>query len=114
MAATPVRLPAKPWEMSSILGPPREVSARSSLGGAGTEGSPSRPGFDYDGDAMINERAPVPGGEPAPLVWLDMEMTGLHPETATILEVAAVITDASLNVVAEGPDLVVHQPDAIL
>src|SRR6266850_5146505 len=63
---------------------------------------------------MTDDRAPVRGEEPAPLVWLDMEMTGLHPEAATILEVAAIVTDASLKIIAEGPDIVVHQPDAIL
>ncbi|MBI3449761.1 MAG: oligoribonuclease [Acidobacteria bacterium] len=49
-----------------------------------------------------------------PLVWIDMEMTGLHPESATILEIASVVTDGQLGVVAEGPDLVVHQSDAVL
>jgi len=49
-----------------------------------------------------------------PLVWIDMEMTGLHPESATILEIASIVTDGQLAVVAEGPDLVVHQADAVL
>lgn len=48
------------------------------------------------------------------LIWLDMEMSGLLPDTDRILELAAVITDAELNVVAESPVLVVHQPDAVL
>lgn len=48
------------------------------------------------------------------LVWIDMEMTGLHPESATILEIASVVTDGELRVVAEGPDLVVHQGDDVL
>ncbi|MCE2991049.1 MAG: oligoribonuclease [Burkholderiales bacterium] len=48
------------------------------------------------------------------LVWLDMEMTGLKPETDRIIEVAMVVTDAQLNVLAEGPVLVVHQPDEVL
>jgi oligoribonuclease len=48
------------------------------------------------------------------LIWLDMEMSGLQPDTDRILELAAVITDAELNVVAESPVLVVHQPDAVL
>lgn len=48
------------------------------------------------------------------LVWLDMEMTGLDPERERIIEVAVVVTDAQLDVVAEGPVLVVHQPDALL
>ncbi len=48
------------------------------------------------------------------LIWLDMEMTGLSPDTDRIIEVAMVITDAQLNVVAESPVLVVHQADAVL
>jgi oligoribonuclease len=48
------------------------------------------------------------------LIWIDMEMSGLVPETDVVLELAAVITDSSLNVVAEGPVLVVHQSDAVL
>jgi oligoribonuclease len=48
------------------------------------------------------------------LIWLDMEMSGLSPENDRILEVAAVVTDAELNVLAESPVLVVHQSDAVL
>ncbi|OIQ86580.1 oligoribonuclease [mine drainage metagenome] len=48
------------------------------------------------------------------LIWLDMEMSGLLPDTDVILELAAVVTDSELNVLAESPVLVVHQPDAIL
>ena len=48
------------------------------------------------------------------LIWIDMEMTGLAPDTDGIIEVAIVITDSSLNTVAEAPVLVVHQTDAVL
>ncbi|MFZ4710065.1 MAG: oligoribonuclease [Zwartia sp.] len=48
------------------------------------------------------------------LVWLDMEMTGLEPEKERIIEVAVVITEPDLTIVAEGPVLVVHQPDSLL
>lgn len=48
------------------------------------------------------------------LIWLDMEMSGLSPENDRILEIAAVVTDAELNVLAESPVLVVHQSDAVL
>lgn len=48
------------------------------------------------------------------LIWLDMEMTGLSPDTDRIIEVAVVVTDAHLNTVAESPVLVVHQSDAVL
>ncbi|NVK58070.1 MAG: oligoribonuclease [Alteromonadaceae bacterium] len=48
------------------------------------------------------------------LVWIDMEMTGLDPDTCTVLEIATIVTDAQLNVLAEGPVIAVHQSDAVL
>ena len=48
------------------------------------------------------------------LVWVDMEMSGLDPDKDVVLEVALVVTDKDLNLVAEGPVLVVHQSDAVL
>jgi oligoribonuclease len=48
------------------------------------------------------------------LIWLDMEMSGLLPDTDRILELAAVVTDAELNVLAESPVFVIHQSDAVL
>lgn len=48
------------------------------------------------------------------LIWVDMEMTGLDPDTDKIIEVAVVITDMQLNILAEGPVFAIHQPDAIL
>jgi oligoribonuclease len=48
------------------------------------------------------------------LIWIDMEMTGLSPDIDRIIEVAIVVTDGNLNTIAEGPVLVVHQPDAVL
>jgi len=48
------------------------------------------------------------------LIWIDMEMTGLVPETDRIIELAVLVTDSQLNLVAEGPVLVVRQPDEIL
>jgi oligoribonuclease len=48
------------------------------------------------------------------LVWLDLEMTGLDPVRHAIVEIATLITDDELEVVAEGPDLVVHQPPEVL
>jgi oligoribonuclease len=52
--------------------------------------------------------------DPNNLIWIDMEMSGLNPETDRILEVAIVITTSQLEIVAEAPVLVVHQPDAVL
>lgn len=48
------------------------------------------------------------------LVWLDMEMTGLDPDTDRIIEVAVVVTDAELNILAEGPVFAIHQSDETL
>ena len=48
------------------------------------------------------------------LVWIDMEMSGLNPDSDRVLEIAAVVTDAQLEVLAEGPVLVVRQSDAVL
>jgi oligoribonuclease len=48
------------------------------------------------------------------LVWIDLEMTGLNPEHHVIVEIASIVTDDQLNVVAEGPDIVIHQPDTVL
>jgi oligoribonuclease len=48
------------------------------------------------------------------LVWIDMEMTGLDPDNDRIIEVAAVVTDPNLNILAEGPVFAIHQSDATL
>ena len=48
------------------------------------------------------------------LVWMDLEMTGLDPARNTIVEIATLVTDDDLDIVAEGPDLVVHQPAEVL
>jgi oligoribonuclease len=48
------------------------------------------------------------------LIWLDMEMSGLLPDADRILELAVVVTDADLNVIAESPVLVIHQSDTVL
>ncbi|MDT0501893.1 MULTISPECIES: oligoribonuclease [unclassified Halomonas] len=48
------------------------------------------------------------------LVWIDLEMTGLDPNRERIIEVATLVTDAELNVVAEGPVIAVKQPDSLL
>lgn len=49
-----------------------------------------------------------------PLVWVDLEMTGLDPTGDVILEIAVIVTDGQLEQVIEGPDLVIHQPEAAL
>lgn len=48
------------------------------------------------------------------LIWIDLEMTGLDPEQHRIIEMATIITDADLNIVAEAPVLAIHQSDELL
>ncbi len=50
----------------------------------------------------------------ANLIWIDLEMTGLDPDTDLIIEIATVITDKDLNILAQGPVIAVHQSDAAL
>jgi oligoribonuclease len=51
---------------------------------------------------------------PTNLVWLDMEMTGLDPNCERIIEIATIVTDSNLNILAEGPVFAVHQSDDLL
>lgn len=48
------------------------------------------------------------------LIWLDLEMTGLDPKTDHIIEIATLVTDASLNILAKGPSIAIKTPDDIL
>tara|TARA_Y100000739_G_C20431999_1_gene383818 strand:- start:213 stop:761 length:549 start_codon:yes stop_codon:yes gene_type:complete len=48
------------------------------------------------------------------LIWIDLEMTGLDPEIEKIIEIATLVTDSDLNIIAEGPNLVISQPLEIL
>ena len=48
------------------------------------------------------------------LIWIDLEMTGLDPQQDRIIEIATVVTDAHLEVLAQGPVIAVHQPDSIM
>ena len=52
--------------------------------------------------------------DPQNLIWLDLEMTGLDPDNDVIIEIATAITDKNLNILATGPVLAVHQPEASL
>jgi oligoribonuclease len=51
---------------------------------------------------------------PDNLIWIDLEMTGLDPDTDYIIEIATVITDPQLNILAEGPVIAIHQDEAVL
>ncbi len=48
------------------------------------------------------------------LVWIDLEMTGLNPDRDSILEVATIVTNSELDILAEGPVIVLHQPEEVL
>ena len=48
------------------------------------------------------------------LVWIDLEMTGLDPFSDHIIEIATIVTDSNLNIVAEGPVVAIHQPESVL
>ena len=48
------------------------------------------------------------------LIWIDLEMTGLKPDADVIIEIATVVTDKNLEILAEGPNLAIHQPDEAL
>ena len=50
----------------------------------------------------------------SPLIWIDLEMTGLDPEHQVIVEIASVVTDDQLNVIGEGPDMAIHYPSSVL
>ncbi len=65
--------------------------------------------------AQEGEVVAAPGApDESRLVWVDMEMTGLKPEIDRIIEVAVVVTDSELRILAEGPVMVIHQPDRVL
>ena len=48
------------------------------------------------------------------LIWIDLEMTGLDPDQDRIIEIATIVTDSNLEILAEGPVVAIHQPDALL
>ncbi len=52
--------------------------------------------------------------DPNNLIWIDLEMTGLDTVNDSIIEIATIMTDAQLNILAEGPVLAIHQPDELL
>ena len=87
---------------------------------AGVQGSAggSQSGTESGRAAVAQSAAPPAavsnGTDETRLVWVDMEMTGLRPEIDRVIEIAVVVTDSNLNPLAEGPVLVIHQPDVVL
>jgi oligoribonuclease len=68
-------------------------------------------------DAALNYPSGLPAGTAtvaSNLVWMDLEMTGLDPERDVILEMATIVTDGDLNVIAEGPEIAIAHPEAKL
>jgi len=54
------------------------------------------------------------GAQDNRLIWIDLEMTGLNSRTDSIIEIATIVTDAELEIIAEGPVVAIHQPTAVL
>jgi oligoribonuclease len=81
-----------------------------------------------DGERAMNEVQIIPQAMPGNgvakeraerfdennIVWVDMEMSGLNPDSDRVIEIAVVVTDAQLDVIAEGPVIAVHQPELVL
>ena len=58
--------------------------------------------------------APAMSDGGPPWVWIDLEMTGLDPASCVVLEIASIVTTPDLDILEEGPDLVIHQTDTVL
>src|SRR5947207_2680754 len=96
--------------------PPR---ARSTTSSRASRSQPASPGRAYAGrgrsaSSRTTGTSSTPLACHSVLVWMDLEMTGLDPARHVIVEIATLITDDDLNVVAEGPDLVINQPEVRL
>jgi oligoribonuclease len=66
------------------------------------------------GNDALTSRLRIVSRDSSRLIWIDLEMTGLKPDTDHIIEIATVVTDKHLNILVEGPVLAIHQPDATL
>lgn len=70
--------------------------------------------LDSETGGAPSRATPAPVAFGGMLVWMDLEMTGLDPVRNVIVEIATIVTDDELNIVAEGPDLVINQPEEAL
>ncbi|VDM71730.1 unnamed protein product [Strongylus vulgaris] len=64
--------------------------------------------------AFVRKMSSSGSGLAGRLIWIDCEMTGLDYEKQTLVEIATIVTDKDLNIVAEGPDIVIYQPENVL
>lgn len=65
-------------------------------------------------NSLLNQVTKIMATDASNLIWIDLEMTGLNPDTDRIIEIASVVTDKHLNILAQGPVFAVHQSDAVL
>ncbi|KIY95155.1 putative REX2, RNA exonuclease 2 [Monoraphidium neglectum] len=97
-----------------------EAAAGKAADGAAAEAGPGGSGGGAaDGAGSVGEAAAAAAVAkrkklPNPLVWIDLEMTGLDIEKDTIIEIACLVTDGDLKTVVEGPSLAIHHPEAVI
>lgn len=84
-----------------------QVAMDTSDGHRGTSHSPVT-----RAEMMLQAQSNLVGNKP--LVWIDLEMTGLDPEVHTIIEIAVMVTDGTLRHIRKGPNVVIHQPEGVI
>jgi oligoribonuclease len=108
-------IPGRRW---GDLGLPRNGRANHKMNGTSQDPVSGSSGEDAGAGLPVGPAgatsAVSAGTDETRLIWVDMEMTGLRPEIDRIIEIAVVVTDSDLNPLAEGPVLVIHQPDRVL